>query len=129
MGRGVEEIKMPKRPKRPCSYPGCPHLTEGRYCEEHEKIMNDRYNRYERPYNSSVRYGKSWRKIRNTYLSLHPFCESCLKQGKYIKATEVHHILPLQHGGTHDLENLMSLCKPCHSRITAEMGDRWHNKK
>ena len=25
---------MPKRPKRPCSYPGCGRLTDGRYCDE-----------------------------------------------------------------------------------------------
>ncbi|MCR1954151.1 HNH endonuclease, partial [Clostridioides mangenotii] len=23
---------MPKKPKRPCSYPGCPELTDGRFC-------------------------------------------------------------------------------------------------
>ncbi|MCC8046435.1 MAG: HNH endonuclease, partial [Clostridiales bacterium] len=26
---------MPKMPKKPCSYPGCPRLTDGTYCEEH----------------------------------------------------------------------------------------------
>ena len=29
---------MPKTPKRPCRYPGCPNLCEnGIYCEEHQK--------------------------------------------------------------------------------------------
>ena len=27
---------MPRKPKRPCSYPGCPNLTDGQYCKEHE---------------------------------------------------------------------------------------------
>lgn len=27
---------MPYKPKRPCSWPGCPNLTHGRYCEEHQ---------------------------------------------------------------------------------------------
>ena len=40
-------------------------------------------------------------------------------------AQEVHHIIPLADGGTHDEDNLMSLCKPCHSRITAKEGGRW----
>lgn len=31
---------MPKKQKRPCSYPGCPELTDGRYCEKHASIMN-----------------------------------------------------------------------------------------
>lgn len=39
---------MPKKPKRPCSYPGCPNLTDGQYCEEHEAI-------------AQKRYGKNWR--------------------------------------------------------------------
>ena len=25
---------MPRKPKRPCSHPGCPNLTDGRFCEE-----------------------------------------------------------------------------------------------
>lgn len=31
--------------KRPCSYPGCPKLTSGRYCEEHAKKMNSNYEK------------------------------------------------------------------------------------
>ena len=53
----------------------------------------------------------------------------CLKNHKTTAATEVHHIRPLSRGGTHDEENLMALCKPCRSKITAEMDDRWHHAK
>ena len=116
---------MPRKPKKPCAFPGCPKLTDGRYCEEHTKVMNDRYNKYERPYDSSARYGSAWRKIRNRYIKMHPYCEECLKNRKLTKAEEVHHIIPLNHGGNHAENNLMALCKPCHSRITALMGDRW----
>ena len=119
---------MPKRPKKPCSYPGCPKLTERRYCEGHEKTMNDRYNRYERPYDTSVRYGTEWRKVRNRYIKAHPLCEECRKNGRLTSATEVHHILPINHGGTHEEANLMALCKPGHTRITAESGYRWNTK-
>ena len=41
---------------------------------------------------------------------------------------ESHHILPLSRGGTHAESNLMALCKPCHSRITALDGDRWNTR-
>lgn len=116
---------VPKRPKKPCGYPGCPNLTDGRYCEEHTTIMNQRYNKYERPYKSSERYGGAWRLIRNRYIRAHPLCEKCLEDGRFTPAKEVHHILPLKHGGTHSEDNLMALCKSCHSRITAESGDRW----
>ena len=37
---------MPRKPKRPCSFPGCPKLTEGRFCEEHERQENRRYEKY-----------------------------------------------------------------------------------
>ena len=77
---------MPRKPKRPCSFPGCPKLTEGRFCEE------------------------------------------CQKKGLLRPVEEVHHKLPLAEGGTHDEENLVSLCQPCHARIHAERGDRWNKR-
>ena len=125
---GLKGEAMPRKPKKPCAYPGCPNLTEGRYCEKHEKLTNKQYNKYQRPYDPSQRYGASWRKVRNLYISTHPLCEECYKQGRAIPAQEVHHIVPLSKGGTNDFDNLMALCKPCHSRITAESGDRWHNR-
>ena len=39
---------MPRKPKRPCSFPGCPKLTEGRFCEEHAKAEARRYEKYQR---------------------------------------------------------------------------------
>jgi len=119
---------MPTKPKKPCGYPGCPKLTHARYCEEHTRVMNTQYNKYQRPYDSSERYGSEWRKIRNRYIKAHPLCEECLKTERLTPAQEVHHVLPIKKGGTHDESNLMALCKSCHSRITAESGDRWHTK-
>ena len=29
------ENDMPTKPKHPCGYPGCPNLTDRRYCPEH----------------------------------------------------------------------------------------------
>lgn len=119
---------MPRKPKKPCAYPGCPNLTESRYCEQHEKLTNKQYNNYQRGYDPADRYGAAWRKVRNLYISMHPLCEKCYRQGRATPAQEVHHIVPLSKGGTHSFDNLMALCKPCHSRITAESGDRWHNR-
>lgn len=119
---------MPTKPKRPCRYPGCPDLSDGLYCEKHKKLTDAQYNKYQRDPETRKRYGGEWRKIRNRYIKAHPLCEECLKQGLYTPAQEVHHILPLSHGGSNAAENLMALCKPCHSRITVEMGDRWHNR-
>ena len=116
---------MPRKPKRPCSYSGCPNLTDGRYCEEHEKICNRNYEKYKRDPATKKRYGRAWKRIRDKYVMEHPFCELCLERGVLVETEEVHHKLPLSEGGTHDRANLISLCKSCHSRIHAERGDRW----
>ena len=118
---------MPRRPKKPCAYPGCPKLTEGRYCEEHTKETNRQYERYGRDPNTKRRYGRVWKRIRDSYVKQHPYCEVCLAKGILVPVEEVHHKLPLAEGGTHERSNLISLCKSCHSRIHAERGDRWHS--
>ena len=120
---------LPWKPKKPCAYPGCKELTKGRYCEQHQKLMDKYYDTHERSPVSKKRYGRAWKRIRDSYIGKHPLCEMCLKNNKITLATEVHHIRPLSRGGTHDEENLMALCKPCHSKITAEMDDRWHHAK
>ena len=117
---------MPRKPKRPCSYPGCPNLTDGRFCPEHEKQENKRYEKYDRDPAAKRRYGRAWKRIRDRYMNAHPLCERCLKEGRYVKAEQVHHIRPLAEGGSHVDDNLMSLCSACHAKIHAERGDRWH---
>ncbi len=119
---------MPRKPKRPCSHPNCPKLVDGRFCEEHLKEYNKRYEKYVRDPAIKKRYRGAWRKIRNNYINAHPLCEQCLKDGRYTKAEEVHHVLPLSRGGTHSTDNLMALCKPCHSRISVLDGDRFRNR-
>ena len=116
---------MPTKPKRPCSYPGCPELVADRYCEAHQKLIDTRYNKYQRDSSTGKRYGSAWRKLRSRYIKAHPLCEMCKKTGKLTPAEEVHHIIPLSKGGTHAESNLMSLCTSCHSTITAREGGRW----
>ena len=116
---------MPKKPKRPCSYPGCPELVEGRYCEVHQKLIDKQYNKYERDPMTKKRYGRQWKRIRDRYIKANPLCEQCKKENKLTPAQEVHHIKPLSKGGSHDETNLMALCTSCHSTITAREGGRW----
>lgn len=110
---------MPRKAKHPCRYRGCPRLTDSTsgYCEKHEKLQVRAYDKARAPIHNQ-RYGSKWRKLRKRFLDANPLCEQCRQQGKYTIATEVHHILPLSAGGTHDERNLMPLCKSCHSRIT-----------
>lgn len=116
---------MPRKPRRPCSHPGCPRLTDGRFCEEHAKAEVARYERDGRDRSAKRRYGRGWQRIRDRYIHAHPLCERCMAEGRYEKAEQVHHVLPLSEGGTHDESNLMSLCRECHARTHAERGDRW----
>ena len=115
---------MPRMPKKPCRYPGCPLLVDERYCPEHQSVMDARYNRFHRDPQTKKRYGYHWSKIRARHLAEHPLCVMCRKNGQVTPANEVHHIVPLADGGTHAPDNLMSLCKSCHSRITVAEGWR-----
>ena len=115
---------MPSYPKRPCSYPGCPNLTDGQYCEEHRTKQRRQYDRYERAPDVNKVYGRPWKRIRDKYMRAHPLCEQCLKDGRLVPATECHHILPVKRGGKSTPDNLMALCQGCHNKIHRELGDR-----
>ena len=80
---------MPRRPKSPCSYPGCPNLTDGRFCEEHAKVEAKRYERYERDPATKRRYGRAWKRIRDSYAAAHPLCEVCLEKGVYLSLIHI----------------------------------------
>ena len=111
---------MPRKPKAVCRYFGCEELTENRYCQKHRRELDRQYNKYKRAPNTYKRYSGKWRSIRKKYISSHPLCEKCKDDKMLTPASEVHHIIPLSRGGTNDENNLMSLCKSCHSKITAK---------
>lgn len=94
---------MPMKPKRPCSFPGCPQLTDTRFCDEHTKLENKRYEKYHRDTVVRRRYSTAWKRIRDNYANDHPLCEQCLKENRYVKTDEIHHKHPLSKGGTHDV--------------------------
>lgn len=102
---------MPTKSRRNCGFPGCPALVSAgeRYCPAHRSARRG---------GDTSHYDRRWRKLRERFLSKHPLCAHCEKVGRLIPATEVHHILPVAEGGSDREENLLGLCKPCHSRIT-----------
>mgnify|MGYP000010337029 CR=1 FL=1 len=56
---------MPKAPKRPCRYPGCPNLCDkGVYCSKHMEFSSDR----RRGGAESRGYDSRWRKVRAAFL-------------------------------------------------------------
>ena len=119
-----EMNEVPRKPRKPCAYPGCPNLTENRYCEEHAAKANREYDLYVRAPDKHKKYGRAWKRIRDSYAREHPLCERCLEEGRVSLTDEVHHIVPVSQGGTHARSNLRSLCRSCHQRTHQELGDR-----
>lgn len=108
---------MPRTPKRPCRYPGCPNLCDsGVYCRDHTPYSHDRL----RGTAAERGYDARWQKARMAYLVRHPLCINCQWNGKMTPATVVDHIIP--HRGDMNLfwdeENWQPLCKDCHDRKT-----------
>lgn len=66
-------------------------------------------------------YGSRWQRARKIFLSQHPLCVYCERQGKVTAATVVDHIKP--HKGDQELfwdtNNWQPLCKQCHDSIKA----------
>jgi 5-methylcytosine-specific restriction protein A len=116
----------PAAPKHPCSYPGCAALLESgeSRCDMHRTQEQREYNRGRKDNPFYKLYSsKAWRKVK---LSMDPLCERCRLMGLLKPATEVHHRIAVRDGGDpFDVAGLESLCKPCHSRESAESGQRW----
>ena len=62
-------------------------------------------------------YNRQWQKARKQFLETHALCSECMKEGRYIKATDVDHIIP--HRGDRtlfwDQGNWQALCHRHHS--------------
>ena len=108
---------MPKKPKHPCAYPGCPNLTDNQYCPQHEKIARQQFDKYQRNPHVNKTYGRAWKRIRDRYASEHPLCEMCLKEGRVTLMEEVHHMTAVVCIGlTMYLKMKSMLSVPCSNR-------------
>lgn len=64
---------MPRRPRPPCSIPGCPELTaKGGRCATREREVN-----VQRETPGTSPYGRRWPNIHRRYLYAHPWCVLC----------------------------------------------------
>jgi 5-methylcytosine-specific restriction protein A len=57
---------------KPCSYPGCPYLTQKRFCPAHQKHEDK-----ERPSAARRGYDSRWQAYSRAYLKAHPICKQC----------------------------------------------------
>lgn len=102
---------MPGRPSRPCTYPGCGVLTNGKRarCEKHvEKPWVKSGPQIER-----IR-GETLQNLRRQLFREQPLCQHCLLVGRTTLATQRDHIIPLEEGGQDTKENTQALCQECH---------------
>jgi 5-methylcytosine-specific restriction protein A len=117
---------MPQRMQKPCAHHGCPSLTRERYCPDHAKQEQQRYER-QRGSARQRGYTSRWEKARTSYLRSHPLCVECEKEGIVTAAIVVDHIKP--HKGNQalfwDTSNWQSLCKHHHDLKTATEDGRW----
>lgn len=121
---------MPNKLKRPCAIRSCPNLIEaGKYCDTHRQYQTHDSRRKNDTARHKHEHTRRWQKLRLLYLRANPLCVDCTKQNKIVPATEVHHVVPIAKGGTDEECNLQALCKPCHSRKTAEEINRGRDSK
>lgn len=110
---------MASAPTRRC--PRCRKLVKGpcvectrKYKREWEKTRKrDRFL-------DSAR----WKRLRNAYRTEHPLCEPCLEAGQTTPCEEVHHKKARREHPelALDWENLLSVCKSCHTRLFTNRG-------
>ena len=93
-------------------------------------IPKEVYNkRWDRAFNRDKLYGRRWRKASKQFLTEHPLCVYCERDGRTTVATVCDHIVP--HKGDPVLfwdweNNWQQLCKFCHDSIkkSEEMSGR-----
>lgn len=109
---------MPRAALRPCSYPGCAVLVRSGRCDDHQSE-----GEYVRDKARQRLYDRRWQRRRAAFLAEHPWCEECLRVGKYVAAVDVHHLVA-HRGDVHVFLSspLEALCRGCHGRKTAGEG-------
>lgn len=105
---------MNKARKYCAAFPCNQIAVNGAYCQEHQPAKAPKETD---PFYLSV----AWRRFRAWYLTKHPLCEQCEKEGRLIPADMVDHITEIKDGGARLAEeNAMSLCWKCHGIKTQQ---------
>lgn len=112
---------MPPRTPKPCKHPHCAGLTTDKsgYCDKHRHTGWETHqagrSRHQRG------YGSDWDKTRLIVLRRDKYlCQECRSNKRATPANEVDHVIPKEHGGTDELDNLEAKCTPCHRKKTAK---------
>ena len=105
-----------------CNKHGFYNATESPQCPKCKKVSNKTYDTTMRSKDRAKIYNsKKWKDIRVKAMVRDEFmCVTCRKNDIDTEAEEVDHIIELQDRPdlAYELDNLQSLCKPCHSKKT-----------
>lgn len=127
---------MPSAPRKPCRR--CGKLTNGAYCEEHQKKKDVEVKAERIKYDNergtahSRGYGSRWTRYSKQYRIDHSLCEICLKKNIIELSECVDHIIPVVDKDDPlfwDPENHQALSKRCHDIKTATEDGGLGNKK
>lgn len=122
---------MPRRPRKPCAFPGCAELVEAeeRFCSRH-RTQDAREDHRKRGNFRERGYDSRWDKVKALKLIANPICEQCALEGRVTIATVVHHLIPVKERPDLLLsfDNLKSLCRRCHAREHAETARQGEGK-
>ena len=107
-----------------CRAPGCTAKCRGGFCEKHLHRKNPARPRPETQREADlVRRSLRWQRLRVKLRREYPFCADPFRNHGRMphRAEDVHHIVSIRSdpGLAHDYENLLPLCKPCHSMLEA----------
>jgi 5-methylcytosine-specific restriction endonuclease McrA len=109
---------MPTAPPRWCARCREPHAGT---CPQRQPRVDIR------PHATARGYDGRWQKIRAIKRARDPLCEWCKEAGIVRLADLVDHYVPLAAGGTHDAENLVSMCRPHHGIKTEDDKRKYPN--
>lgn len=115
---------MPKAAPKPCTRAGCGVIVRdgSSRCEAH-KVIEGSFADRRRGTRQQRGYGQAWERVRAQVLVRDGgLCQVCADAGRITpNCNEVDHIVNKAAGGTDDLDNLQTICKPCHrAKTTAE---------
>lgn len=103
---------MTVRPRKPCTYPGCGALTDGRSsrCAKHprEAWQGNATSQGKR------KTGRALQAAREGLFRRQPLCVECARAGRVRLATVRDHIIPIAEGGEDLDSNTQGLCDDCH---------------
>lgn len=121
---------MPMKPSTPCRKCKAAHNNRNGYCDEHQSLSVGwfkRRSKAKQTRNGSTRRYRKEREailIRDNYL-----CQPCKRNGLFVAAVEVDHIVPEAEGGSDEPSNKQGICLYCHKVKTQQESQRGRGGK